>query len=230
MGSCVLHRKTKGEKVRFSPKYKSFEDWLSSFKGSEEYKSRVIRLHSKYPNASLSQLRGHAPKDKKLVSELKPRPVYERSWSEITKRELRIREKSLEVLRKVRNGKSLTEASKELHTTPETVIKNTGAFRKVKGKWIAKSQDRISRIMSIYENGKQSWIDVRDSRTASRIGKYNSAVNEFLRTDNTNLMKPFRKPFMDAQGKLHYFEIDPDKLYEIVEQQEEPEFWEIYKI
>ena len=166
MGSCVLHRKTKGEKVRFSPKYKSFEDWLSSFKGSEEYKSRVIRLHSKYPNASLSQLRGHAPKDKKLVSELKPRPVYERSWSEITKRELRIREKSLEVLRKVRNGKFLTEASKELHTTPETVIKNTGAFRKVKGKWIAKSQDRISgkEIRNINERLKSQFAsyDVQD--------------------------------------------------------------------
>ena len=216
--------------MKFSPKYKSFEDWLSGFKGSEKYRNRIIRLYSKYPDVSLSQLRGHAPEGKRFVSELKPEPVYKRSWSEITKRELRIREKSLDVLRKVRNGQSLSSASKELHIRPETVIKNTGAFKKVKGKWIAKSQDRISRIMSIYENGKQSWIEIRDSRTASRIGKYNSAVNEFLRTGNTNVMKPFRKPFRDAQGKLHYFEIDPDKLYEIAEQQEEPEFWEIYKI
>jgi hypothetical protein len=216
--------------MTFSPKYNSFEDWFSNFKGSENYKNRIIRLHSKYPDASLSQLRGHAPNGKKLVSELKPKPVFKRSWSKITKRELRIREKSLEVLRKVRNGKSLTEVSRELHTTPETVIKNTGAFRKVKGKWIAKSQDRISRIMSIYENGKQSWIEIRDSRTASRIGKYNSAVNEFLRTGNTDVLKSFRKHFRDANGKKHYFEADPDKLYGISEQQEEPEFWEIYKI
>jgi|SRR5579875_3002100 len=216
--------------MTFSPKYNSFEDWLSGFKGSDNYKNRIIRLHSKYPNASLSQLRGHAPKYKKLVSELKPKPIYERSWSEITIQERQIREKSLDVLRKVRNGKSLTEASKELHTTPETVIKNAGAFRKVKGKWIAKSQDRISRIMSIYENGKQSWIEIRDSRTASKIGKYNSAVNEFLRTGDANVLKPFKRPFKDANGKKHYFETDPDKLYEISEQQEEPEFWEIYKI
>lgn len=230
MGSYVLHRKTKGEKVKFSPKYKSFEDWLSNFNGSETYRNRIIRLHSKYPDASLSQLRGHATEGKKLVSELSPEPVYKRSWSEITKRELRIREKSLEVLRKVRNGKSLAEASRELHATPETVIKNTGAFKKVKGKWIAKSQDRISRIMSIYENGKQSWIEVRDSRTASRIGKYNSAVNEFLRTGDVRKLRPFNRPFKDANGKKHYFETDPDKLYEIAEKQEEPEFWEIYKI
>ena len=215
--------------MTFSKQYRNYEDWLSSFKGSESYRNRIERLHSKYPNASLSQLRGHAPKGKKFVSELKPKPVYRRSWSVITKRELRIREKSLEVLRKVRKGLSLTDASKELHTKPETVIKNTNAFRKTKGKWIAKSQDCISSIMSIYENGKQSWIEVKDSRIASKIGKYNSAVNEFLRTGDIKVLKPFRRPFRDAQEKLHLFETNPDKIYEIAEQQEEPEFWEIYK-
>jgi hypothetical protein len=216
--------------MTFSPKYKSFENWLSNFRGSESYRNRIVRLHSKYPDAILSQLRGHAPKGKRFVSELKPEPVYKRSWSEITKRELNLREKSLDVLRRVRKGQSLSKASRELHTTPETVIKNTGALVKVKGKWTAKSQDRISRIMSVYENGKQTWIHVRDSRIASKIGKYNSAVNEFLRTGDVKILKPFKRPFKDANGKLHYFEIDPDKLYEIAEQQEEPEFWEIYKI
>ena len=62
------------------------------------------------------------------------------------------------------------------------------------------------------------------------IKTYNSAVNEFLRTGDVKILKPFKRPFKDANGKLHYFEIDPDKLYEIAEQQEEPEFWEIYKI
>ena len=216
--------------MKFSPKYKSYEDWFFNFNGSQAYKNRITRLHSKYPNASLSQLRGHASNGKKPVSELKPKPVYKRSWSKITKRELRIREKSLDVLRRVRKGQSLSNASKELHTTSETVIKNTSAFKKVKGKWIAKSQDRISRTMSIYENGQQEWIEVSDSRTASRIGKYNSAVNEFLRNDDIKVLKPFKRSFKDANGKLHHFETDPDKLYEIAEQQEEPEFWEIYKI
>lgn len=155
--------------MTFSPKYSSFDAWLSYFKGSESYRNRITRLHSKYPDALLSQLRGHAPKGKRFVSELKPEPVYKRSWSKITKTELNFREKSLDVLRRVRKGQSLSKASKELHTTPETVIKNTGAFVKVKGKWTAKSQDRISRIMSVYENGKQTWIDVRDSRIASKI-------------------------------------------------------------
>ena len=215
--------------MQFSKDYRTFEDWLKAHPEQTAYNQRIIRGHSVFPKATLSQLRGHAPKGKKPVSRLKPVPVYKRSWNSLNKRQLSQREKSLDVLRKVRDGQSITNASRELHTTPNTVIKNTHAFKKVNGKWIAKSYDRISRIMSVYENGRQEWIEVRDSRTASRIGKYNSAVNEFLRTGNIHVLKPFRKPFRDARGKSHYFETDPDKLYEIAEQQEEPEFYEIYK-
>ena len=216
--------------MEFSPKYNIFEHWPNNFKGSKSYKNRIIRLHSKYPNASLSQLRGHPKARERVVSQLKEKPVYKRSWSELTRRERILREKSLDVLRKVRNGQSLSRASKELHIRPETVIKITNAFRKSKGKWIAKSQDRISRIMSIYENGQQKWIEIRDSRIASGIGKYNSAVNQFLRTGNEDVLKQFIKPFKDSKGNLHYFETDPDKLNEIAESLEEPEFYEIYKI
>jgi len=218
------------KKSNFSIHYKTFEDWLNNFKGSESYKNRIIRLHSKYPNASLSQLRGHPKAKERVVSLLKQTPIYKRSWSSITKRELNTRAKSLEVLRKVKNGQSLSKASRELHIKPETVIKHTNAFIKSKGKWIVKSQDRISRVMSIYENGQEEWIEIKDSRIASRIGKYNSAVNQFLRTGNEDVLKQFIKPFKDSKGNLHYFETDPDKLNEIAESLEEPEFYEIYKI
>jgi hypothetical protein len=218
------------KRSNFSTRYKTFEEFLKKFSGSEAYKQRIIRLHSKYPNASLSQLRGHPKAREKTVSQLKEKPVYKRSWSELTRKELILREKSLDVLWKVRNGQSLSSASKELHIKPETVIKHTNAFIKSKRKWTAKSQDRISRVMSIYENSKQEWIEIRDSRTASKIGKYNSAVNQFLITGNEDVLKQFKKPFKDVNGKLHYFETNPDKLYEIVESREELEFYEIYKI
>ena len=82
--------------MTFSPERKTFQDWLSGFKGSESYRNRIIRLHSKYPKASLSQLRGHPKSKEKIVSVLKPKPVYKRTWTTITKRELNLREKSLE--------------------------------------------------------------------------------------------------------------------------------------
>ena len=213
----------------FSRKFKNFKEWESKFQGSEPYRQRIERLHSKYPDASLSQLRGHSGKAKP-VSELKPEPIYKRSWSSITKRELNQRSKSLDVLRKVRHGESLKFTLKEMHTSAHTVQKNTHALMKVKGKWVVKSQDHISRVMSIYEKGKQSWIEVRDSRTASKIGKYNSAIGQFLENANKDFLKPFKKPFKDAHGKLHYFETDSDTIYGIIESQEEAEFWEIYRL
>ncbi|MGP6220503.1 hypothetical protein [Caldiplasma sukawensis] len=81
--------------MKFSPKYRSFEEWLWNFKGSESYRNRIIRLHEKYPKASLSQLRGHPKGKEKTVSELKPKPVYKRAWSELTDKERRLREKRL---------------------------------------------------------------------------------------------------------------------------------------
>ncbi len=225
-----LKNNNKTKRTRFSPDYETFEDWLLNFKGSESYKKRIMRLHSIYPKASLSQLRGHPKSKEKNISELKPIPIYKRSWSELTNKERRSREKSLEVLSKVRKGQSLSKASSELHTSPETVIKNTNAFKKVNNKWVAKKQDKISRLMGIYENGKQEWIEIKDSRTASIIGKYNSTVREFLRTGNTDVLKQFEKPIKDSGGNIHYFETDPKKITEIIESQEEPEFYEIYKI
>jgi len=53
--------------MRFSKKYKTYEEWLRNFKGSEAYLNRIIRLHALHPNATLSQLRGHpSPKEKPL--------------------------------------------------------------------------------------------------------------------------------------------------------------------
>ena len=217
-------------KNRFSPDYKIYDDWLKAHPESTPYNLRIVRAHERFPNASLSQLRGHASKGKRPISGLREIPIYQRSWSSLNKRELSTRERGLEVLSKVRrNGQSLTKASRESHTSASSVVKNTNAFKKLKGKWIAKSQDRISRIISIYENGEQEWIEVRDSRTASKIGKYNNAVKQFLTTGNTEILEEFNKPIKDAKGNLHYLEIDPNKLTEIMEAQEEPEFFEIYK-
>ncbi len=214
----------------FSKKYKTFEEWLANFKGSESYRNRIISAHAKYPDATLSQLRGHARKKEKKVSELKETPIYKLPWDLLSRKDRIQRQKALAVLSEVRKGKSLTKACKQLHTTPKSVIKHTNAFKKVKGKWIPKAYDKISRVMRINENGKEVDVEINDSRIASEIGKYQSAVREFLRTGNVNVLLPFNKPFKDAKGNIHYFELDPDKLYEIAESREEPEFWEIYKI
>ncbi len=59
--------------MNFSPKYKTFREWLQNFKGTESYKKRIINLHKRYPDASLAQLRGHPGKRQKPISKLRPK-------------------------------------------------------------------------------------------------------------------------------------------------------------
>jgi len=76
----------------FSKKYKTFEEWLANFKGSESYRNRIIRAHTKYPNATLSPLRGHARKKEKKVSELKENQ-FTNNYEIFCPKNIRIKEK-----------------------------------------------------------------------------------------------------------------------------------------
>ena len=59
--------------TKFSPKYSTYQDWKKANPGNSEYVSRIKRLHSLHPKASLSQLRGHPSKKRKPLSKLKPK-------------------------------------------------------------------------------------------------------------------------------------------------------------
>ncbi|ADD08200.1 hypothetical protein Aboo_0389 [Aciduliprofundum boonei T469] len=155
--------------------------------------------------------------------------VFKKPWSLLSPREKMLREKSLEVLARVRKGESLSSACKKVGISPNTVIKSTNAFKKVNGRWIAKRYDKISRVMDINENGKKISIEVNDSRYASIIGKYHNAVRIFLETGDITAVERFRNiKIKDAQGNIHKLETDPEKLVDIARSIEEPEFYEIY--
>jgi len=83
-----ISTKNKKDTMRFSRKYKTYKAWLEYFKGTEAYKKRIISLHRLYPNATLSQLRGHPKRKERLLSKLRPRIRYERGISTKIKKEL----------------------------------------------------------------------------------------------------------------------------------------------
>ena len=102
------------------------------------------------------------------------------------------RERALEVLSLARrSGQSLSKLSREHGVSVKTVLRATQGFEKVKGRWKANKTDKISRIMAINENGKELFIEVTDSRYATLIGKYHSAVKEYLNTGNTDVLAEF---------------------------------------
>lgn len=218
--------------MKFSKRFKVFEDWFSVQKGYTNYIKRITRLHSLYPRASLDQLRGHAKAKTRMLSICTPKPIFTRSWNTLSPREQLAREHALEVLSHARrSGQSLSQLSKEHSISVKSVLRATHGFRKVKGRWKAKKIDKISRIMAINENGKELFIEITDSRYATLIGKYHSAVKEYLNTGNTNVLAEFEgKKVKDNSDKWHTLETDPSGIREINARREEPEFYDIYQV
>lgn len=157
-------------------------------------------------------------------------PTYKRSWTLLSPRQKNNRERSLEVTSIARNSKqSLSKISKNHDISVKTVIRNTNAFKKVNGKWVAKKFDRISRVLKINENGKEKSIETSNSKTASTIGVYHNAVKQFLNTGDSKALKQFKKlKIKDSNGNIHSLETNTQKLIEINERIEEPEFYEVY--
>lgn len=158
-------------------------------------------------------------------------PLSKRTSKQLTPRQRRTREKSLETLSLVRREKlSLTEASRRVDVDPKTVRKNTRAFYKRQDRWRAKPFDRIPRFMWIYEKGRKVSVEIASSKTASLIGKYHNLVKQFLDTGKSSVLKKLpRKNFQDIQGRLHELETRPKTIFRIKQRETKPEFPQIYR-
>jgi hypothetical protein len=153
-------------------------------------------------------------------------------WNNLKPSQKRLRVLSLNVLTDMRNGKSLTSASKEFGLDKEIVKQHIkSAIIKKRERWVAKKIDRIERCLVINEKGKSRGIIVTNSKDASLIGEYHNAVKKFLETGDKSLLKKFKRRIIkDSKGKKHKLETNPDKLYEISEAREDEEFFEIYEV
>lgn len=87
---------------------------------------------------------------------------------------------------------------------------------------------RGKRAMRIFSNGKSLRVTV-NPETARAIGRYLSAVGQFLETNSRDHLKPFiGVSIKDAAGKEHVFETRLNTLYRL-NAAVEP-FEEIYRI
>ena len=158
-------------------------------------------------------------------------PLFQRPWKKLSPRQKLLREKSLTVLSELRNTKSKTisQAANDNNITVKNVIKHTNGFKKVNGKPVVKRWDRIKRVMRVNTDGKEKSVEIKDSRTASVVGRYHNAVKQFLNTgDRTKLSKFRNKKIKDSKGKSHRLETNPDEIIRINQRIEEPEFYEVY--
>ena len=162
---------------------------------------------------------------------MKAQPLHKRPWRKLSPRQKLLREKSLAVLTELRNSKTKTlpQAANDHNITVKNVIRHANGFKKTNGKLVVKRWDRINRVMRVNSNGEEKSIEIRDSRTASVVGRYHNAVKQFLNSgDKTKLSKFKNKKVKDSKGKLHKLETDPDEIIRINQRIEEPEFFEVY--
>lgn len=157
-------------------------------------------------------------------------PISKRSWNALNPRQKLLRERSLQVLNKSRkSSQSLSRIAKDFGISAKTVLHNTNAFKKINRKWIPKKYDKISRVMKISENGKEISVEINDSRRASLIGKYHNSIRKFLESRDEKVLLKFKnKRIKDTNHTFHLFETNPNRIIEINERIEEPEFYEIY--
>lgn len=109
------------------------------------------------------------------------------------------------VITKMRSDKaSLPEASREYGIDPRIVARLARpALKKgANGRYAAKAKDSLLRVLVIPTTDGLQEIALRDSRRASQLGEYWSAVQKYLETgDVSALRKIRRKTIADASGK-----------------------------
>ena len=130
---------------------------------------------------------------------------FQDTWSRIVQVPSQMRSKGL----------TLRQAARQFGVSPSVVLRLAGsAFRKKpNGRYAAKPIDRLLRILFIPSEKGLREIVVRDSREASSIGEYWSAVEKFLtRGDGSVLQKLRRKRVMQADGKRVRFLTNLEEL------------------
>lgn len=125
------------------------------------------------------------------------------------------RARALEALSLMRGkGKSLTRAAEEAQTTPRTVKRYIASAlrQRENGRYLAKRSDRLYRELRFLTPEGQITLGVRGSSKASTIARYWVAVDRYLKTGETDALKPFRGRSLTV-GKLKYpFLTDPRAL------------------
>lgn len=178
-----------------------------------EYQRRMANAAKR--GLSRSQARGHARANEQPV---RAKPVQSDDRLE----------GALKLLRQ--NG-DRTAAAKSFGIAPERFRRFLLGNVQVEGRGRSlKITDNRHRYMSVISRGEAQELRLRDYDQASLNGQHLSAVREYIRTNVRELLLPFNdRVVIDAKGKAHPLETDPNELHRIAAQGDEV-FHEIYRL
>jgi hypothetical protein len=95
---------------------------------------------------------------------------------------------------------SLQKASKEEGISPRTVKLWAGSAlqKHGNGKWVAKKNDTLLRVLTIPGPDGKREIGVRGSRKATQLAEYWNAVHRYLETGDASKLAKFRGKYIRA--------------------------------
>lgn len=120
------------------------------------------------------------------------------------------------VISKMRSERtSLQRASREAGISPHTVIRWGGPAlqKRSNGRYAAKPNDRLLRVLMIPTPEGKREIAVRGSRQATQLAEYWNAVQKYLETGDASRLAAFRGKYIkDASGVLVLLPTDRAEL------------------
>jgi hypothetical protein len=204
----MITRRTSANSPKRKPKTKPRRDY------GAEYARRIQRGMSK--GLSRSQARGHARAGER------PKPSAHSIVNPKRKEELAIKAMA--------GGVTLRDAARNFGLSEQHlrryVKENVNATRRGR-LWII--DDQRPRRFPIYSDGELKTI-ILMPYDASIAASFMHAVRQFLWTGNRQLLTPYEgRDVTDLSGRLHRFETDPNRLYEL-DSKGELNFPEFYRI
>jgi hypothetical protein len=116
-----------------------------------------------------------------------------------------------------REGLSLDEASRRVHTTPNAVRRHgaDALVRTSRGRYAVTAADAHFRRMWFITPDGLTTVETRDSRAASLVAEFDAAVQHYLATGDDRRLDRFRGKVLRAGGKRYPFVTDLDILDEL---------------
>lgn len=141
------------------------------------------------------------------------------------------REKSYRVLAMMKSGESFTLSCSKSKIDPRTVRKHISiALYKRNNRIKPKKRDHLLRNMRTNELGRDVFVELSDSREATRLAQYHDAVRAYLQNGELGPLNGYRgQGVVDSSGDFHAFETNPKALVTLYEQFEQPEFYSVYE-
>ena len=180
-----------------------------------EYQRRIARGLAK--GLSRSQARGHPKANERLIEGMSSRTPSDRKLEQAFKL--------------MRSGESLTKAARNAHVSRERLRRfvSNNKLAELKGRRWAITDKRLRKVATL-SGGQQKNNLIVSLDQAVKAGSHWNAVGQFVRTNETDLLRPYRdQGVTDERGQFHPFETDPNELHRLAAM-DAPAFHEIYEI